>query len=61
MSVTEAAWGLTSFVFSIKPDVTDDKNLKEEKSNGPTQKVLRDLSGNFSSPGEPPRPWLELR
>ena len=31
MSVTEAAWGLTSLVFSIKSDVTNDESLKRRK------------------------------
>ena len=38
MVVTDAAWGLTLLVFSIKSDVTNDKILKMKNPRGPHKK-----------------------
>ena len=53
MSVVEAAWRLTSFVFSIKSDVINNKSLKRRKIQGAHIK-------SFPCPGGPPRPCVNV-
>ena len=50
MSVTEAAWGLTSFVFSIRSDVTNDSSSKRRKIHGAYIKSFKGSTGKFPEP-----------